>query len=327
MGVATVTAPRDLQAPAKPSRARWQALGTSAELLVSGDEQALIQARVTVEQWLDAVDGACNRFRPDSDLSRLNRAGAEATAVSGLLIEATQLALRAARLTDGNVDPTVGAALELAGYDRDWAEIERQPQLAAAPRVHVSVRPGWTGVRVDERGGTIRLPHGVRLDLGATAKAWAADRAAQAAFKTSGCGALVSLGGDLATAGRCPSAGWAVHVTDDHRDGANAPGQTIAIRTGAIATSSTSVRRWRRDGEPMHHIIDPATGVPARTPWRTVSVAAADCADANIAATAAIVYGENAVAWLARTGLPARLVAGDGEIVTVGDWPEQETAT
>jgi thiamine biosynthesis lipoprotein len=324
MATRGLTASGKPQAP--PSRARWSALGTSAELLVSGDEQRLACARVAVERWLGAVDSACSRFRWDSDLSRLNRAGGRATAVSPLLIEATRLALRAARLTDGDVDPTVGAALELAGYDRDWALIERQPELDRGPRVRVRTRAGWTGVRVDERKGTIRLPPGVKLDLGATAKAWAADRAAQVAFQASGSGVLVSLGGDIATAGPCPVPGWRVHVTDDHRDGPGAPGQTIAIRAGAIATSSTAVRRWWRGGEPMHHIINPVTGLPARTPWRTVSTAAASCADANIAATAAIVRGERAVAWLAQAGLPARLVYDDGEVVRVGDWPQQEAA-
>ncbi|HEX5308501.1 MAG TPA: FAD:protein FMN transferase [Solirubrobacteraceae bacterium] len=354
MSAATVTATLGQHAP--PSRARWRALGTSAELLVSGDERALVQARVAVEGWLDAVDRACSRFRADSDLSRLNRAGGKSTVVSPLLIEATKLALRAARLSDGDVDPTLGAALELAGYDRDWSEIERQPQLAATsrpatasrpaatsrlaaasrssrlaaasqpavtPYLRVRLRPGWTRVLIDERGNAIRLPRGVKLDLGATAKAWAADRAARAACKASGCGVLVALGGDVATAGTAPADGWRVHVTDDHRHSPHAPGQTVAIRAGAIATSSTSVRRWRRGEQPMHHIIDPATGAPAQTPWRTVSVAAADCADANIAATAAIVRGERAVAWLAQAGLPARLVANDGEVLTVGDWPEQ----
>jgi thiamine biosynthesis lipoprotein len=173
---------------------------------------------------------------------------------------------------------------------------------------------------------TIQLPRGVKLDLGATAKAWAADRAAAAARAASGCGVLVSLGGDIATSGACPAGGWRVHVTDDHRDGPDAPGQTIAIGGGGLATSSTFVRRWRRNGQQMHHIVDPATGDPASTPWRTVSVAAASCAEANIAATAAIVRGERALAWLAELGLPARLVARDGAVSTVGSWPAEASS-
>jgi thiamine biosynthesis lipoprotein ApbE len=305
-------------------RARWQALGTSAELLVLGDERELALARAAVERWLEQVDLACSRFRADSELSRLNAAGGRAVTVSSTLIEAAQLGLRAARLTDGDVDPTLGEALEHAGYDRDWALIAADPDRGApAPRVRVRRQPRWSRVRVDGARGTLSLPCGVKLDLGATAKAWAADRAAAAARAACGCGVLVSLGGDIATSGSCPPAGWRVHVTDDHRDGPDAPGQTVTIRGGGLATSSTAVRRWRLGGEPMHHILDPVTGAPARTPWRTVSVAAASCADANIAATAAIVRGERAAAWLSKTGLPARLVANDGEATVVGTWPEE----
>jgi thiamine biosynthesis lipoprotein len=315
---ALVSGTRSQLAPIRaltPNRARWQALGTSAELLVLGDERALALARAAVERWLDEVDLACSRFRADSELSRLNAADGQAMHVSPTLI------------TDGDVDPTLGEALERAGYDRDWELIEADPERAApdapAPRLRVRARPAWTRVRVDPAQGTLSLPRGVKLDLGATAKAWAADRAALAARAACGCGVLVSLGGDIATSGSCPPAGWRVHVTDDHRDGPGAPGQTVTIRGGGLATSSTAVRRWRLGGEPMHHILDPATGAPARTPWRTVSVAAASCAEANIAATAAIVRGERAAAWLADIGLPARLVAIDGEAVAVGAWPAE----
>ncbi len=191
------------------------------------------------------------------------------------------------------------------------------------PRVRARVRTGWTTVEVDGERHTIRIPRGVKLDLGATAKAWAADRAARAVHDATGCGVLVSLGGDISTAGECPEKGWRVHVTDDHRSGPEAPGQTISIRDGGLATSSTAVRRWQKKGEAMHHIIDPSTGSPAITRWRTVSVAAIDCADANIAATAAIVRGSGAAEWLAELGLPARLVAHDGEVLTIGSWPAE----
>jgi thiamine biosynthesis lipoprotein len=194
------------------------------------------------------------------------------------------------------------------------------------PRVRATFRAGWRTVELDRDHATLRVPAGVKLDLGATAKAWAADRASRAVHDTTGCGVLVSLGGDISTAGPSPAAGWRVHVTDDHRSPPNAPGQTVSIVGGGLATSSTTVRRWRRQGRPMHHIIDPSTGGPAVELWRTVSVAAANCVDANIAATAAIVRGPRAPGWLAELGLPARLVAGDGNVLTVGSWPEQEEA-
>ena len=132
---------------------------------------------------------------------------------------------------------------------------------------------------------------------------------------------LVSLGGDIATSGGAPEGGWRIRVTDDHRSHHSAPGQTIAIHSGGLATSSTAVRRWSHAGHTMHHIIDPRTGAPVKDTWRTVSVAAATCADANIAATAALVRGARAAGWLAGLGLPARLLDWQGNVTAVGDWP------
>jgi FAD:protein FMN transferase len=316
----------DLESPGLASaRASWQALGTSAVLVV-GEPDALADARAIVEQELDRIDRACSRFREDSELTRLNTHAGRAVRVAPLLVEATEVALRAAELTEGDVDPTVGRALELAGYVHDWHLLDHASSTANSPlsTVRASFRSGWRTVEVDRKHATLRVPAGVKLDLGATAKAWAADRASRAVHQKTGCGVLVSLGGDIATAGPAPSRGWRVHVTDDHRAGPCAPGQTISIEGGGLATSSTTVRRWSHEGHAMHHIIDPSTGAPTRSVWRTVSVAALDCADANIAATAAIVRGADAPAWLQGLGLPARLVGCDGEINTVGDWPREE---
>jgi thiamine biosynthesis lipoprotein len=287
--------------------AAWAALGTTAAVVVANAD-ALGAARAAVEEELRAIDAACSRFREDSELSRLNRAAGRATRVSPLLAEALAAALRAARMTAGAVDPTVGAAVIAAGYDRDFTALEPSAHRPAAARV-----PGWRVVRID--GRTVRMPAGVTLDLGATAKALAADRAARAAAAAAGCGVLVSLGGDVATAG--PAHAWRVRVADDHAAPAGAPGETVEIAAGALATSSITVRRW--DGG--HHIVDPATGAPAAAPWRTVSVAAATCVDANTASTAAVVLGNAAPAWLARHGLPARLCARDGTVTRVAGWP------
>ncbi|HSZ69512.1 MAG TPA: FAD:protein FMN transferase [Solirubrobacteraceae bacterium] len=297
------------------------------------DPGSLTRARAIVVAELDAIDLACSRFRSDSELVRLNAlAGGRAVRVSSLLIEALTVALRAAELTDGAVDPTVGAALVLAGYDRDWRLLDSAPVTSSAPSRHVAavrarLLSGWQSLALDPHNATIRVPRGVSLDLGATAKAWAADRAARAAHEACDCGVLVSLGGDIATAGPAPAAGWRIHVTEDHRSGPGAPGQTISIRAGGLATSSTATRRWRQGEATMHHIIDPVTGAPAAGIWRTVSVAAADCTDANIASTAALVRGDTAVAaWLADRRLPARLVAHDGAVLHVGDWPAARRA-
>jgi thiamine biosynthesis lipoprotein len=137
---------------------------------------------------------------------------------------------------------------------------------------------------------------------------------------------LVSLGGDIGTAGEAPPGGWKIRVTDSHSAGPSAPGQTVTIRSGGLATSSTTVRRWQRGGEGMHHIVDPRTGRPARVVWRTVTVAAATCVDANTASTAAILRGERSPAWLTALGLPARLVRPDGSTVMLNGWPAEKLA-
>jgi thiamine biosynthesis lipoprotein len=280
-----------------------------------------------VERELSAIDRACSRFREDSELARVNAAGGRRVQVGPLLMEALRVALRAAELTDGDVDPTVGRALELAGYDRDWTLLEPVGAAAAAPPraaalIRARVCAGWRTVELDPMRRTVRVPPPIKLDLGATAKAWAADRAARAVALATGAGALVCLGGDLATAGPAPAQGWSVRVTDDHRNDLSAPGQTIAIRGGGLATSSTTVRRWSHAGRAMHHIIDPHTSAPVTGAWRTVSVAAASCVDANIASTAALVRAHAAPTWLAELGLPARLVDRAGRVRNVGDWPE-----
>lgn len=317
-----------ISGPATADRlcARWEALGTGAVLQVT-DPDALGPARAAVERELRAIDAAASRFRADSDLERCNASGGRRLEVSALLVEALAAGIRAAVLTDGAVDPTLGDALILAGYAGDWRDLEALPTdhhvtHASRPLV-VCARPAraWEAIELETDPPAARFGEGIRVDLGATAKALAADRAARAAADESAGGILVSLGGDIATAGSPPESGWVVHVTDDHRAGTGAPGQTVRIVSGGLATSSTTVRRWVHGGRSMHHILDPRDGRPVARTWRTASVAAATCVDANIASTAAIVLGSAAVGWLTDRNLPARLVAHDGRIQTIGDWP------
>jgi thiamine biosynthesis lipoprotein len=302
--------------------ATWQALGTTALVRVD-DPGALGRARAVVNAELEAIDVAASRFREDSELERVNRTAGRMVRIGGLLHEAIAVALEAAAITGGAVDPTLGEAIRLAGYDRDWEQMDHgDARQERGPHSVTVIRGGgWQQVElIDEPPGVV-IPPGMQLDLGATAKALAADRAATAAAEATGAAVLVSLGGDLATAGQAPPGGWRIHVTDDHRSSPSAPGQTVAISQGALATSSTTARRWRHAGEEMHHILDPATGLPSRGPWRTVSVTAATCVDANTASTAAIVLGRDAPEWLAGHGLAARLVGTNGEIQLVGGWP------
>ncbi len=307
---------------ARTDTASWRALGTLVQLVVT-EPAALTEARRLLTEDLADVDAACSRFRSDSEIRALR--GGRAAELSPLLAEAIAVALRAARLTDGDVDPTVGAAMSAVGYDRDFEQIE-----VSGPRIALTVRtvPGWREVHLD--GRSLTMPAGVQLDLGATAKAWAADRSATRIAARTGCGVLVSLGGDIAVAGPAPAAGWRIRVQDVTGPAGETPAgpyALIAIRDGGLATSSTAARRWQRGGDVLHHILDPRTGLPAEPVWRTVSVTAGSCADANAASTAAVIRGRRALGWLAGLGLPARLVDATGVVFTVAGWPDESETT
>lgn len=300
------------------SRDTFEVFGTTAVLLVTST-QAAHRARSIADEVLADVDLACSRFRPDSELSRLNEARGQPVGISTMFAGLLAAALRAARVTGGDVDPTCGTALAAFGYDRDFAQVQAAPP--SKPVSTVGPVPGWRCVHLDPGTRRVWLEHGARLDLGATAKAWAADRCAERIADALGCGVLVSLGGDVAVAGPPPPGDWQIRVTDDHAAPSWAPGQTVAISSGGLATSSTTVRTWTLGGRQVHHIINPATGAPAVSCWRTVSVAAGTCTDANTASTAAIVRGAAAPGWLHDLGLPARLVRDDGTTVTTAGWP------
>jgi thiamine biosynthesis lipoprotein len=231
--------------------------------------------------------------------------------VSSLLADLVAAALQAARDTGGAVDPTVGAALCGLGYDRDFAAITGR---VVAPAVRVFPVPDYRAVRLRDRELTV--PDGVLLDLGATAKAAAADRIAALIALRLGVGALVALGGDIATAGASPDDSWQVLVQDRPDD----PSCTVRLPAGAaLATSSTAGRTWGRRGELLHHIVDPRTGRPAPTVWRTVSVAAGSCVRANTLSMAAIVRGNGAYDLLRDT--PSRLVTPSLDVLRLGGWP------
>ncbi|MCQ9131689.1 FAD:protein FMN transferase [Streptomyces hilarionis] len=298
-----------------PARIAFPALGTTAVLLVT-DPRALPVAEAVLRAELTAVDLTCSRFRPDSELTRVNLDAGARTMVSPRFAEALQAALRAARLTAGAVDPTVGNAVIALGYDRTFASLrpdDARPVPVGRPAA------GWRLIDFDARTRRLRMPPHTRLDLGATAKALTSDRAAERAARATGCGVLVSLGGDLSTAGPAPEGGWRIALADDHSAAVHGP--AVAVTEGALATSGVGVRTWRRAGRTLHHIVDPATGEPAPAVWRTVTVAAAACVDANTAGTAAIVLGDGALDWLRSTALPARLVRVDGTVVRLGGWP------
>lgn len=276
------------------------------------DDRCVSAAAQELVAILDRIDRIASRFRDDSALSRANRCAGKPVAIPRALVELLSVALDAAEQTAGAVDPTVGASLQRWGYDRDIADIALDGPVGFADSPAVS----WRQVRLDRRIGLLTVPPGTSLDLGATAKAHTADHAAHVLHQRFDTAVMVELGGDLAIAGDRPG-GWPIRVAE-HESG---PGQTIVLHHGGLATSSMTVRCWQRGGRLAHHLIDPRTGAPAASCWRTVTVAADTAVAANTASTAAIVLGERARAWLTERRAAARLVARDGRISTTAGWP------
>ncbi len=304
--------------------ASWQALGTYVQLVVA-DQRLIGPARQLAEDLLAAVDLAYSRFRPDSDLVRANRQAGSWVAVSPLLVDAVDVAVRAAEQTDGLVDPTLGLSLVAVGYDDDLDVVRARGDVGRGPADLPALLPAlparrgaWQELRTDP-AGALRVPEGVAVDLGATGKAYACDLISAAIVARLGTGCVLSLGGDVAV-GEDPAVrhDWQVAVCEQPDDD---PDEVVTLPGGGLATSTTTYRTWTHAGRTVHHLLDPATGRPVERSWRTASVQARTCVAANTATTAAVVLGEGAVPWLTERGLSARLVDRDGRVTRVGDWP------
>ncbi len=285
--------------------------------LVVGERRVLPAAVADLRALLERVDHAVSRFRTDSALSIANARAGRPTPAPRLLVDLVGAALDGADRTGGLVDPTLGRAMVALGYDRDIAAVE-----ADGPAVRASIPTAdWHAVRLDRTVGLLTVPAGTALDLGATAKAFTADLAARTLSRRYGTAVLVELGGDIAVAGDRPD-GWCIRVAEAE----GGDGQLVQVRRGGVATSTTTVRRWRRGDTELHHIVDPRTGAPAAGTWRTATVAGESAYAANLATTAAIVLGDGAVPWLEDHHLPARLVARDGTVRTTTGWPAAHRA-
>lgn len=295
----------------------WTLWSTTARLVVT-EPAALPDARVLADSYLQQVDDAANRFRDDSEIVNLDPGQDGWVQLSPVLGDLMAEALGAAELTDGDVDPTVGAAMRRLGYDRD---LELVTQNGTPIKALIRPAPGWRRLTLNGRG--LNMPPGVVLDLGATAKAVAADRVAALVHRELGVGVLISLGGDIATAGAPPYGGWQVQVQDRPEDPVT---QVTLPSSTAIATSSTVSRQWTRGDRKIHHILDPRTGLPADPVWRSVTVAAGTCVRANAVSTAAVIRGESALRWVEGLRLPARFLGQGGRVVTTSGWPQADAA-
>ncbi|WP_323095413.1 FAD:protein FMN transferase [Intrasporangium sp. YIM S08009] len=303
-------------ATARVASASFRAIGTTNTVLAT-EPEALDAALAITRSHLRAVDRAVSRFRDDSEVSHLAvraRRGPADAFVSPTFADYLEAALRVARLTGGLVDPTIGSALAAEGYDADLDVVRARGVFHQSL---VAAVPHWHSVHLNVSARRVSVARGTLLDLGASAKAHAADTIAALLGARLPGGFLVNLGGDLAVGGVVPEPGWAIGIVD-------AGGHTVQVveSTGqAVATSSTRLRTWQSDDGPRHHIVDPRTGRTAPTVWAQVSCAGASCLEANAASTAAIVLGVDAPDWLAQQGVPARLDGLDGRVVTTPGWP------
>jgi thiamine biosynthesis lipoprotein len=309
--------------------AAWEALGTYVSLVVA-DGSRLEQAVEACELLLDRVDRACSRFREDSDLVMATEGSGRWVSVDPLLCQALSAAVRVAEATGGLVDPTIGHSLVALGYDRDISLVRELAAGGRAPdrgpaSIAVPVIPdAWRSIQID-LDGAVLVPPGVSLDLGSTGKAFAADLIAAGIPEAVGTSLIISLGGDVAVGQLADEEHpWLVSVAERPQDAGGPGSETVVLQAGGLATSSTLARRWRHGGAPVHHLLDPRTGRPVDAIWRTVSVCAASCLDANAASTAAIVMGELAPAWLYERDLATRLVTADGQVLRVAGWPDAD---
>jgi thiamine biosynthesis lipoprotein len=297
----------------------FRAIGTTATVLVTDPRQA-DRAESILRDEIMAIDLACSRFRADSELEHLHAHSGRSVVVSPLLFEALTVAVAVAEKTHGAVDPTVGNAMSMIGYDCDFDQIGTGPIVPPFDILGPVV--GYGHLHLNTRTRAVRFPKGVRLDLGSSAKAFIADRAAVRIGNQLDTGALVSIGGDMAVAGVAPLEGWAIGIAVDSSTSADCVDQVVSIRQGGLASSGTAVRSWMVGTEKVHHIIDPATGYPSSSYWTLVSAVGATCVDANALSTAAVVWGEGAIDRLRAFDQALRLVRHDGAVFTLGGWPE-----
>lgn len=278
-------------------RHSFRAMGTQIELLVEADEAAAALAAAAEE--FHRLEALLSRFRDDSELSRLNAAGALAAGPD--LVRVVELAHEATERTEGRFDITVHDALVAAGYDRSFELVPADEDSPVAPPVRPSGR-----VRVED--GVIRLDPGVRLDLGGIGKGYACERAAEILGTAGPC--LVNAGGDIATR----AGAWTVSV-----ETAESPLTLELSDSSALATSGRDLRRWRRAGVELHHLIDPTTGTPSESDLLRVTAVAHDAVIAETTAKALFLAGADAAREEAEElEIPAVLVTRDGRTILAG---------
>ncbi|NNN01570.1 MAG: FAD:protein FMN transferase [Acidimicrobiaceae bacterium] len=295
---------------------KFEIWGLSGSLNTEYEHQ-MPDAEACLWRRINAFDAACNRFRSDSEISRLNAQGGGVVAISETLENAIDAALVAGEVTGGLCDPTVLPALLALGYDRDYDELRQAKDVHASTPV---IPLGLSAIHLDRERHTVELDPRCQLDLGSSAKALIADLVADDVAPTGG--VVVEFGGDVAVRGHGPEGNWVIGVSDSLFVSGREP--RISLAFGGVATSSIATRTWRVDGREVNHIIDPRTGTNAESVYSTVSVTAASCVLANAFATASLLWSDQAGYHIAQAGWSGRLVRHDGTVEYVGGWPPDE---
>jgi thiamine biosynthesis lipoprotein len=295
----------------------FRAMGSQVLAVLDTDTPAAGEALANVPTWFAEWEAILSRFRPDSELARLNQRSGQWVPVSSVLWDVLALALEAARWSDGLVLPTLLPVLEAAGYvasleGQTWQQAQAQtvPSRPSAPPPIAD----WQTIRCDPVRRAVWLPPGMRLDLGGIAKGWATEQAAQRlqAFGPT----LVDAGGDIAvSAARSDGTPWPVGVADPAEPDCLLA--LLGIAQGAVASSGRDYRRWQHHGRWQHHIIDPRTGQPAQTDVVSATVVGPTAAQAEVAAKVALILGSRAgLAWLdAHPTFAGLLIREDSTVV------------
>jgi thiamine biosynthesis lipoprotein len=279
-----------------PRKIGFRAMGSGIGLVVEGDGRVVSELEKTVPQWFQEWESVLSRFLPTSELCALNASSAADVAVSETLYRAVEAALAAAQLSEGLVTPTTLAALERAGYDRSFEKLAGGAVASGAPTTPAEGAPDVRYIRLDESTKTVHRPVGVRLDLGGSAKGWAADQTvARLAGRVH---ALIDAGGDIAVTGpRRDGMPWPIAVGSPFDPAAHMA--LVLVSQGGVATSGRDFRRWHKDGKLQHHLIDPRTGEPAATDLMSVTVVGPSAREAEAVSKAVLVRGsEEGMAWL-----------------------------
>jgi thiamine biosynthesis lipoprotein len=294
-----------------PAELLFRAMGSDVHVLVNGPAGLLQVARDRIEE----LERRWSRFRPDSEISRLNALAGSPMAVSAETLGLVGRALEGARVTGGRYDPTVLGDVLRAGYDRTFEALGDASERGGAGGS--ALGPGWAGVVVDPAGSSVTLPAGVGLDPGGIGKGYAADLVVEEVRAAGAAGVCANLGGDLRAEGRAPGGGsWVVVIEHPLRPG---PAATVTLDRGAVATSSRVRRAWGPAADRRHHLIDPATGAPADTGLAAVTVLAARGWQAEVLAKAAFLGGlDRGRALLTVAGADGLLVDDHGGLHPTG---------